>query len=591
MASGLTPAKIKKLEKKYGDIGEFVNYVGYTWTRDERRDFKMPERTLGVFVILWIMQHLQDEEGNPFRPTPEQSRFILWFYAINGRGRWVYTSGVLQRLKGHGKDIILAAMALAEMLGPCRFDGWDEKGNAKAKTCPSAWVQVVAVSQDQTRNTFKVFDWIIKDETIKKYRLEVNKFSVNGAGGRTIEGLSKRPRKAEGNRVTFAIFNEPHHYLSADEQGMFTTVTGNITKRRGQGAHWCAISNAPDANENSSLMQTRETYDGQIEEYGFSSIYYDSIEAKQDAPADDPDFIIALLELLRGDSFWLDAEGISEDFFDLQYSEERNRRMFYNQIVKSNTSWVAVQDWSECFRRTPENIRITKKDEIVLGLDCSKSDDTTVLIGCRVSDGYVFRLGFWGKPPKRGDLSENWLVPRTPADPNPYGLETVSECVDKAFKEYNVVAFFADPSHAKGDTDGRQYWKPVIDSFHQKYKDTLKLWAGPKTGRGTHSIWWDMSEPLNTEEFAKHAELTKAEIMDFTVLHDGDPEIKNHVRNAKIYNTRQGFQSIWKGEDRTNKIDAAVCMILARMVRAKYLNQFGIKKAPPRSLRSALYYS
>lgn len=88
---------------------------GPTWQRDPNWDgrdrlaeFVLPETTLGWQILAWIRANLQsdetDELGNPlpFKPTFEQSRFILWWYAIDPRGRFVYRDGVLQRLKGWG---------------------------------------------------------------------------------------------------------------------------------------------------------------------------------------------------------------------------------------------------------------------------------------------------------------------------------------------------------------------------------------------------------------------------------------------------------------------------------------------------------
>jgi len=53
-------------------------------------------------VIDWIHANLLNDEGEPFRLTLEQRRFLLWFYAINKDGKFVYRSAILQRLKGWG---------------------------------------------------------------------------------------------------------------------------------------------------------------------------------------------------------------------------------------------------------------------------------------------------------------------------------------------------------------------------------------------------------------------------------------------------------------------------------------------------------
>jgi hypothetical protein len=41
-------------------------------------------------------------DQDAFSLTLEQLRFLLWWYAIDESGRFVYQSGVLQRLKGWG---------------------------------------------------------------------------------------------------------------------------------------------------------------------------------------------------------------------------------------------------------------------------------------------------------------------------------------------------------------------------------------------------------------------------------------------------------------------------------------------------------
>jgi hypothetical protein len=89
--------------------------LGPTWQRnpdwdgvDPLDEFVLPEWTLGWQVLKWIRDNLQADEVDafgqplPFIPTNEQMRFILWWYAIDADGRFVYRDGVLQRLKGWG---------------------------------------------------------------------------------------------------------------------------------------------------------------------------------------------------------------------------------------------------------------------------------------------------------------------------------------------------------------------------------------------------------------------------------------------------------------------------------------------------------
>lgn len=78
------------------------NRIGPTWQVNEHGFWALPKRTLGWGVIEWISEHLlsPDGSGDPFQLTPEQARYVLWFYAVDEHGEFLYMNSVLQRLKG-----------------------------------------------------------------------------------------------------------------------------------------------------------------------------------------------------------------------------------------------------------------------------------------------------------------------------------------------------------------------------------------------------------------------------------------------------------------------------------------------------------
>jgi hypothetical protein len=56
------------------------------------------------------------------------------------------------------------------------------------------------------------------------------------------------------------------------------------------------------------------------------------------------------------------------------------------------------------------------------------------------------------------------------------------------------------------------------------------------------------------------------------LVHDGDARLRTHVRNARRYPTKWGV-SLWKGHrESKRKVDLAVCMVGARMLRRLVLN-------------------
>lgn len=83
--------------------------IGPTWQLNPSWDgvsehpvdkYLLPERTLAWQIFDWARTRIHGDDGKPFRPTHEQIRFVAWWYAVDGRGRFLYRNGVLQRLKG-----------------------------------------------------------------------------------------------------------------------------------------------------------------------------------------------------------------------------------------------------------------------------------------------------------------------------------------------------------------------------------------------------------------------------------------------------------------------------------------------------------
>ena len=70
-------------------------------------------------AVEWAHEWLQVPDSptgdEPWRFTYEQLDFMSWFYAIDELGRFVYRRAVLRRMKGWGKDPLLAVISLVEL--------------------------------------------------------------------------------------------------------------------------------------------------------------------------------------------------------------------------------------------------------------------------------------------------------------------------------------------------------------------------------------------------------------------------------------------------------------------------------------------
>lgn len=594
---------------------------GWEEGMDEADRYVLPTLTLGWHILSWIKDNLLDEEGDSFTPTAEQARFILWMYALDERGRFLFRDIVLQRLKGWGKDPLAAVLAAVEFVGPSQFSHWHQgpedvdlgvmEGDPVGRRHPRAWVQVAAVSQTQTQNTMSMFAAMFTPLCRATHGIDIGKEIIYAYGGAArIQAVTSNPRTMEGNRPTFVILNETHHWLETNNGWeMNKVIKRNLRKSKGGRARSLSITNAYNPSESSVAQTRRETWEDQESGLAIKTgVLYDSLEAHRDAVLQLPrlkdendieyetdeeyetrvrDYLTQVILGVRGDAWWLEPEELVAGILDGETTISDARRFYYNQIFTVEDAWLdndaihaAIDPLAVAARQIDRDdaIRagwiIRPEEEIVMFFDGSKSRDSTALVGCRISDGAVFTFGVWS-PPKGAAAAKRWKAPRG----------EVNARVREIFTKFNVVAFFGDPSHARDDdesSEGTAYWDALIDEWHRTYKDKLLLWA-VQSGHGQHSIMWDMSNPTHQIAFVKAAELFSEEIQTkddverfvpaFTI--DGHPSLLKHLRNAKGYEHPKGYgTSLWKGSRRSSAhIDLAVAAVGARMLRRAYLNR------------------
>lgn len=174
--------------------------------------FPPENRTLVWQILEWQLEYLQQPDGpdagGPWRLTGEQLRLYAWWYAIDDTGRFVYRRGVLRRVKGWGKDPFGASVAMTEFVGPCRFGGWDANQMPVAIPHPAAWIQIAAVSMDQTRTTMVLFPGICSPRVIDEYGIDLGKTVIYSQRGGRIEAVTSSPRTLEGGRPSLVVANE-----------------------------------------------------------------------------------------------------------------------------------------------------------------------------------------------------------------------------------------------------------------------------------------------------------------------------------------------------------------------------------------------
>lgn len=519
----------------------------------------LPEFSLAPQALAWSYDYLLQPDGpaagQPWEWTDEQVDFLYWWYGIDEFGRWIYPRAVLERMKGWGKDPVGAGISGVEMVGPCRFAGWSRSGQPIAAPHSAAWVQIAAVSKDQTRNTMTLFPAMFSPRAVREFGLDIGKEIIYAkkTNGR-LEAVTSSPRALEGGRSTFVLRNETHHWLSSNDGHAMAKVTSrNIAKARGGGARMLDITNAHEPGEDS--VAEREWDAWQKIQAGLSKgsgLLYDSREAPPGTVLTDEASLRAGIEAARGDSTWLDVAGLMQVIYSPSTSVSESRRFYLNQKVAPEDAWVVPQDWET--QALPE--KIAADEPVVMFFDGSKSDDATGLVAVRISDGKVFQLGVWQKPTGWDDQRglNRWIVDRA----------AVNLAVEAAFEDLAVKAFWADPSDSRDDS-GERYWEALIDAWHRRYKGRLRLWA-VKTGDRQHSIAWDMRSPEHVKLFTQAAERFLSDVEGGTVPHDGAVALATHIKNARRRPNQYGVSIGKEHRESARKIDLAVCAVGARML-------------------------
>ena len=537
--------------------------IGPTWRKRKDGRWYLPELSLGWGVMNWWATYLKQPSGphakQAFIPTLEQARFLLWWYAVDESGRFIYRKGVLRRMKGWGKDPLAAALSLAELCGPVRpviQDGHlvlNEDGQPLGQPAAAPWIQIAAVSQDQTRNTFTLFPAMASEALREEYGIEIHKTIIYSRDGGMVEAVTSSPLSMEGKRPTFVIKNETQWWLENNSgHEMANVIEGNVDKSAYGSCRSLAICNAHRPGEESDAERDWEVYQQVLSgEAVDTGLLYDALEAPADTPVseiadlmEDPEAYEAALERLRegvriarGDSVWLDVDTIVRSILDPKNTVTESRRKFLNQINAAEDAWLAPREWDAC--HDPQLRPLEPGDRITLGFDGSKGNDWTALVACRVEDSALFLLRVWD-PDKYGGE-----VPR----------EDVNNTVLSAFERYDVVAMRADVRE----------FEAYVDQWGSTFRRKLKIHASAK-----HPVAFDMRGLK--KQFSLDVERFTDAVLGREVVHDGNPVLRRHVLSAIRRPTQWDTFTISKAtKDSSRKIDAAVCAVLAYGARQEFV--------------------
>lgn len=479
--------------------------------------------SLGWGILEWAEANFPVPDGplagEPLILTDEQATILVRWYQLDDRGHFVYRRAAVRRSQGWGKSPLLAIIALAETCGPARFGGWDAGGDPVGVRVPAPWVQVAAVSEDQTDNTYAALYEMANESDLNGTVLDVGLTRIFVRGGGRLEPVTSAAGSRLGQRVTFSVFDETHLWTRRNGgHKLAATIRRNAGK---MGGRTFESTNAHAPGEDSVAERTWKAA-----EKGAPGLLYDSIDVPAVEDLGDRAAVRSALETAYGDARWVNLDRLVDEIADPATDPDDARRFYLNQLVSAGGKPVDIGAWESL--GLPGGVP-KAGTEIGMGFDGSISDDLTTLYGC-TREGHIFEICVWERP---DNAPSDWKVPR---------LE-VHEVVAESMATWRVGLMLCDPPK----------WWTEIEQWAQLYGDELVV----------------MLDTNQARRFAPACGRFGTAVREGTVTHDGRYGLTAHLaaarkKNVRILEDDDDGRTQWViVKEDVRKIDRAVAAILA----------------------------
>jgi hypothetical protein len=272
----------------------------------------------------------------------------------------------------------VAALCLLESVGEVVMDGWDAAGQPVGRPWNDVGlkplVQIVAVSEDQTANTWMpCIDMARNSPMYNNYEIEPMETFINVPRGR-IEAVTSAGLSREGFRPVFTAMDQTESWVQSNGGWRLArTIRRNTMKTGGATVE---TPNAFEPGEESIAEQSWNAHQTQVK--GKSrrkkrDLLLDHREAPATTDIFDEKSLREGLIYAYGDSAAenggrVNIDGVIDEFWDENTDIQEGRRYFLNQITHAGDAYVGAVDLAAICEPKP----VTPGTPIVLGFDGSQ---------------------------------------------------------------------------------------------------------------------------------------------------------------------------------------------------------------------------
>lgn len=572
----------------------------------EQAEFVVDFPTLGDLGDAWITRHCRVPDGFTRGRPFEMADWQFWCHANRYRVRpdaqfvppelvgpdkppvlnqaFYYQQTLVVAPQKTGKGPFSASQVAFEAAGPSVFAGWAEGGEVYScadNGCPCGWedeptafvyekgdpmgmrhpsplIQITANSAEQADNIYKPLRAMINLGPLR-HLLAVREGFIRILGLSDqddldrIDVVTSSARSRLGNPISDAEQDEAGLYTKSNK--MVDVADTQARGAAGMGGRTHLTTNAWDPSENSYAQMIYEAQEPDV------FIFYRDPDKELRGDDGRPLDYRKLAERRRiheyayEGSWWVNLDSIEALARKLMKRDpEQAERFFGNRLVAGHGKWLEEGAWEA--KAVPART-VPRRAPVALGFDGSNNDDFTGIRLELLPDQYQFTPTYG--PDDRKTL---W-------NPAEHGGRIPRAEVMGAFREiterFQIVRAYLDPF----------FWQSEADMLASEFgEDIFIQWA---TNRPVpmYAALDRLKTDLNNDE------------SDFR--HDGDEEVRTHMRNARIRPTTVDATTGVKryvigkpfGEEH-RKIDYAMSSVLAHEAAMDALKS-GWQPEKPRS--------